>query len=73
MVRTENNVKIEISTYWGDKEYCHRKACVMKNSNGYYVDMWDHDQLVESRTLYKHSEIYAQNAAENYVLGIMKP
>jgi hypothetical protein len=63
----------ELSTYWGDDEYKNRKATVMRNSHGYYVDMWESDQLVETRTLYEHSEIYAENAAENYVLGIMNP
>jgi len=63
----------EISTYWGDDEYKRRRASVMKNTHGYYVDMWEDDQLIESRTLYDHSEIYAENCAENYVLGIINP
>ena len=40
MVRTENNDRIELSTYWGDNEFSHRKAHVMKNSHGY--DFWLH-------------------------------
>jgi hypothetical protein len=47
----------ELSTYWGDDKYKNRKATVMRNSHGYYVDMWESDQLVETRTLYEHSDL----------------
>ncbi len=72
MVRTKSNDRIELSTYWGDDEFSYRKAYVMKNSHGYYVDMWEHEQLIESRSLYEHSERYAEDCAENYVMGIPK-
>jgi hypothetical protein len=35
--------------------------------------MYKDEKLIESRPLYEHSEIYAENAAENYVLGILNP
>jgi hypothetical protein len=63
----------EISTYWGDNEYSNRMANVMKNEKGFYVDMYKNEKLVESRPLYEHSEIYAENAAENFVMGILNP
>ena len=62
-----------ISTYWGSDEYSDRKANVMKNDEGFYIDMYKKDQLVESRPLYDHSEVYAESAAENYVMGILNP
>jgi hypothetical protein len=63
----------EISTYWGSDEYSDRKANVMKNDLGFYIDMYSKDKLVESRPLYDHSEVYAESAAENYVMGILNP
>ena len=62
-----------VSTYWGDEEFADRMANVMLNKMGFYVDMYKDDKLVESRPLYEHSEIYAENAAENYVMGILNP
>ena len=63
----------EISTYWGSDEYSDRKANVMKNDEGFYIDMYKKEKLVESRPLYDHSEVYAESAAENYVMGILNP
>ena len=63
----------EISTYWGSDEYSNRMAHVMKNDKGFYVDMYKSDKLIESRPLYDHSEVYAESAAENYVMGILNP
>ena len=60
-----------ISTYWGDGEFNNRKASVMKNEKGYYVDMYKDDTLIESRPLYNHSESYAEDCAENFVMGII--
>ena len=63
----------ELSTYWGDEEYHDRKANVMRDENGFYVELYKGEELIEVRTLYDHSEIYAENAAENYVIGILNP
>ena len=49
------------------------RAEVMKNELGFYIDMYSKDKLVESRPLYDHSEVYAESAAENYVMGILNP
>ena len=61
-----------ISTYWGDNEYSDRKAIVMKNSEGFYVEFYKGDEIVERRTVYEHSERYAEDTAENFVMGIIK-
>ena len=61
-----------ISTYWGDAEYSDRKAIVMKNSEGFYVEFYKGDEIVERRTVYEHSERYAEDTAENFVMGIIK-
>ena len=60
-----------ISTYWGDEKYANRRAEVMKNEQGFYVDMYKEDELIESRPLYEHSERYAEDCAENFVMGII--
>ena len=63
----------ERSTYWGSDKYSNRMAHVMKNDKGFYIDMYKGEELVESRPLYDHSEVYAESAAENYVMGILNP
>ena len=49
-----------------------REARVYKNSNGFYVTMYKDGNLVERRNLYEHSEIYAENCAENWVDTVIK-
>ena len=44
-----------------------RKAIVLRNAMGFYVEMYDTDELIETRELYNHAEIYAENCAENWV------
>ena len=63
-------MKMIISTYWGEGEYKDRIAHVCKNEEGFYVNMYLQDGHVEKRPLYEHSERYAEDCAENYVLGI---
>ena len=61
-----------IRTYWGDDEYANRKAIVMKNGEGFYVEFYKDDKIVERRTVYEHSESYAEDTAENFVMGIIQ-
>ena len=56
-----------------------RQAKVLMDSNGFYVEFYQRDTshfdkflLVERRDLYKHSESYAESAAENWVDGVIK-
>ena len=56
-----------------------RQAKVLRDSNGFYVELYQRDLshfdkflLVERRDLYKHSESYAEDAAENWVDGLIK-
>jgi hypothetical protein len=64
---------IKLHDYWGSDEYSDRRAEVMKNVHGFYVEMYKDDILVETRELYEHSERYAEDCAENYVMGILNP
>ena len=36
------------------------------------VEFYENDVLLEPRHLYEHSEIYAENAAENWVIGVIR-
>ena len=62
---------IKLHDYWGSDEYSDRRAEVMKNVHGFYVKMYKDDILVQTRDLYEHSERYAEDCAENYVMGII--
>ena len=61
---------IKLHDYWGSDEYSNRRAEVMKNVHGFYVIMYVDDKPIETRELYQHSERYAEDCAENYVMGI---
>lgn len=58
-------------SFWGEGKYDDRSAFVKSNDQGFFVEMWSNTELVESRPLYEHSEIYAENCAENWVLGVI--
>jgi len=70
------------SKHMGVGEYEDRTAAVFKNNEtGHWeVDYWLADKLVETTTMkteYEdevvfHNETYADNSAENYVLGYFK-
>ena len=47
-----------------------RKASVHKNEQGFYVKLFEGGFLREVRRLYNHSEQYAEDCAENFVLGV---
>ncbi len=59
-----------VSTYFGDGDCEGRVAQVCKDEHGFYVDLYYQNNHVEKRTLYNHSERYAEDCAENYVMGI---
>lgn len=49
-----------------------RKASVLKVADGYLVNMYEGEQLKEARTITGHTEDYAEEAAENWVIGVIK-
>ena len=67
----------EISRYWGDENFPDREAIVFFNVDDacWEVEFWDKKQLIETRPMVTegiaHSERYAENAAENWCLGII--
>jgi len=62
----------QLSTYSGDGEYSGRRAEVCRDDKGFFVQFFKNDQFIEFRTLYDHSERYAEDAAENWVIGVIK-
>jgi len=58
-------------TFWGEGEYDDRSAFVKINDKGFFVEMWSNTELVETRPLYEYSETYAENCAENWVIGVI--
>ena len=59
---------VKLHEYWSDDK--NRKASVHKNDQGFYVKLSEGGYLREVRRLYNHSEQYAEDCAENFVLGM---
>jgi hypothetical protein len=55
-------------------EFLHgdRKASVLKHGDGYIVKMFQGETLKEARPIIGHTEDYAEEAAENWVMEIIK-
>lgn len=60
-------------TYHGVDNYKERTAVVRKNEKGFLVDLFSGNELWETRKVYNHSESYAEDVGENYVLGVIEP
>ena len=61
------------SSVKGTNEFSDRHALVLKNSDGFYVRCYDDCVLAKRIDVYKHTERYAEDTAENYILGILNP
>ena len=59
---------IKLHTFYSDDHI--RKASVHKNEYGHYVKLYVEDNLREVRRLYNNSEQFAEDCAENFVLGV---
>jgi len=60
-----------LSEYY-DNKHDVRKAIVLDNGDGYWVELWEHGKLVETRDLRHKTLQYAEDCAENWVEGIIK-
>ena len=65
----ENEMKDHISmhTYRRDNKY----AEIFLSPKGYYVNLYENNQLLEKREAYNHSESWAESIAENWVDGVL--
>lgn len=48
-----------------------RRAEVYSHKNGYIVRMFDDKLWIEDRFIENHSERYAEDCAENFVMGLI--
>jgi len=62
---------IERSGFMGRDEYENRSAKVMQDVKGFYVELYTDGMLEERRNLYNHSERYAEDCCENWVMGVI--
>ena len=67
MVMTTSTLKHTFLSEDGSKT-----AKVFEAYEGYFVEFYAEDDLVERREMYEHNEQYAEDAAENWVLGVIK-
>jgi len=58
--------------FYGTDKYSNRKSVVFKIDTGFLVYMIQDSAIIEERTLEGHSEQYAEDCAENWVLGIIE-
>jgi len=49
-----------------------REAVVLDAPEGLEVDLYEDEYLIETRQVYEHSEDYAENLAENWVMRVIK-
>ena len=56
---------------WHEYSRDTRKAIVKRNSKGFFVNLYEDDITLEKRKVYRHSERYAEDVAENWVDGLM--
>jgi hypothetical protein len=63
---------MELHVFYGTDQYKNRKAHVFIEEDGSYtVTMISDSAIIEDRNIKGHSEQYAEDCAENWVLGII--
>ena len=67
MVMTTSTLKHTFLSEDGSKT-----SKVFEAYEGYFVEFYAEDDLVERREMFEHNEQYAEDAAENWVLGVIK-
>ena len=72
-VTAQGSQDLIMSSIQGAGEYSDRHALVLKNADGFYVRCYDGRVLAKRIDVYKHTERYAEDTAENYILGILNP
>ena len=51
-------------------KYANREAVVLDTVEGFEVDLYRNEYLIETRKLYEYSQYYAESLAENWVLKV---
>ncbi len=60
-----------MAQFWHEYSRDTRKAIVKRNSKGFFVNLYEDNIKLEKRKVYRHSERYAEDVAENWVDGLM--
>lgn len=59
------------SWFYGECDYKERSAQLLKDGSEYVIKFYDHGSLVRERVIASHSERYAEDTAENWVIGVI--
>lgn len=59
-----------VSRFYSDDQKRH--ADVVASNNGYEVEMYEDDKQVRRQQCWEHSRQYADDCAENWVMGVIK-
>lgn len=63
---------IAVSNYYGEGLYAARESKVFIEDDVPTVEFWDNGQFIAVRAFPDNTLQYAEDAAENYILGILK-
>ena len=58
-------------TFFGEGKYDNRKAIVFQEVDEYVVVMMQDESIIEERTISGHTKQYAEDCAENWVIGVI--
>lgn len=62
-----------LSNYYGEGLYAARESKVFIDGDDIpTVEFWDNGELIQTRSFPNHTIRFSEDAAENYVLGVLK-
>jgi len=65
-----SDTMMTLSEFWSDDKS--KTATVVKDANAFGVEFYENNELVEYRVFPDKSMRYAEDAAENFTLGILR-
>ena len=60
-----------LSEYYAD-DGSERSAIIGRDQHGFVVELYEGNELKETRCVYNHSEAYAEDVAENWCQGMIQ-
>ena len=60
-----------LSEYRGQDRLKNRTSSIVLSAWGYEVELYENDELVETRKIHDKSIAYAESIAENWTLGVI--
>ena len=61
-----------IEQFNGISEYENRSSLLKKTIDGFLVEMFENDEFMQSRQIVGKSIHYCRDAAENWIIGVIK-